>query len=177
MPMGPLNPLTFLAGSTPPGAARAKERDADPANAAASSVAARSVPQSRPEPENAGVILSLQSGATGAGTGALPQDLVYSNGRKSLYSQAQERSAGRGSNLSLDGNGVLLARPATPGELRAQEFMQHAVSTMRDYADAQERLKSAGTSADGDAAASAALRFPRSLAEVQKLAARFKLFA
>jgi hypothetical protein len=41
---------------------------------------------------------------------------------------------------------------------------------MRDYADAQDRLKQA------DAAAATPL-IPRSLGDVQKLTARFKLFA
>jgi hypothetical protein len=49
-----------------------------------------------------------------------------------------------------------------------------AVSAMRDYADEQERLKAAAQTSESSSAASL---IPRSLAEVQKLASRFKLFA
>jgi hypothetical protein len=55
-----------------------------------------------------------------------------------------------------------------------QDFVTFAVSAMRDYADEQARLKAASQTSDGPSAASL---IPRSFAEVQKLASRFKLFA
>lgn len=195
MPIGSLNPLTFLAGSTAPVAARASDKDTDASIAAArnsTGSAATAVPPSVPGQDAAGVILSLQSDATAFGGATVPKDLVYSNGRKPAsaqdsdadaqrmalqHSQAMERSATSSSSLSVDKNGVLLAIPATAAEVRAQEFVHHAVTAMRDYADTQERLKTTGKADDAGSAAPTSALIPRGLAEVQKLAARFKLFA
>jgi len=57
----------------------------------------------------------------------------------------------------------------------APDFVTFAVSAMREYADEQDRLKIAAAKLEDSTAATTLL--PRSLAEVQKLAARFKLFA
>lgn len=54
-----------------------------------------------------------------------------------------------------------------------QDFVSFAVSAMRVYADEQARLKAETQTSEGTSAASL---IPRSLAEVQKLANRFKLF-
>ncbi len=155
MQMGPSNLLTLLPGNTPQAAGQAKDHDADSARAAAQrggtaaqhagntpvlGVAAESV--------TAGVVLHLQSEDAAAGA-ALTKNLVYANTRKSAISQP------------ADPQGVLLAPPASPAEVKSQAFVHHAVNAMRAYADEQERL----TSADNPIGA------------VQRLAARFKLFA
>jgi hypothetical protein len=56
---------------------------------------------------------------------------------------------------------------------KPKDFVSFAVSAMRDFADEQARLKAAGQSGDSTSPSSL---IPRSLAEMQKLANRFKLF-
>jgi hypothetical protein len=90
------------------------------------------------------------------------------------HSQAVLRNAGSTTRLTLDKDGVLVAGAASAADSKPQDFVTFAVSAMRDYADEQERLKSVAQASEGTTAASL---IPRSLAEVQKLAARFKLFA
>ena len=156
MAIGPLNPLTFIGGSTPVVKARAA---ADPAPL-----------KDTPAQKTAGVILSLRSGADGAPPVGTAPDLVYSRARKPPASQQGEVSG-----ETSDANGVLLAEPASPEERKAQEFVHQAVHTMRAYADEQDRLKNLAK-AGGEGAQAVAL-IPRSLADVQKLVARFKVFA
>ena len=67
-----------------------------------------------------------------------------------------------------------MAGAASTANAKPQDFVSFAVSAMRDYADEQERLKASAQTSDGPPVASL---IPRSLAEVQKLASRFKLFA
>jgi len=186
MQIGATNLVSFLPGSTPTAAGPAKDPDTDSHHAAiGGSPAAPDIP---PQQDAAGVVLSLK---TDAAVSAVipPKDLVYSNNSKSApsqdtaddteraalqYSQAMQRSAASFTSLSVDKEGVLVAQPASAAEVKVQAFMHHAVSAMREYADEQERLKTVGQPADGTTAASL---IPRSLAEVQKLAARFKRFA
>lgn len=183
MQIGPNKLLRFLPGSTQPLAAQAGDKDTTDA-AAASTAAA---PATAPAQEDAGVILAIRSEAPGAA--AVPADLVYSNNRKSVaatddvtdvermaaqHQQALERSTGS-SSLSVDKDGVLVAQAASPASHKAQDFVSVAVSAMREYADEQERLKTARQAADAANDADTSV-LPRSLVEVQKLAARFKLF-
>lgn len=169
MQIGSFNPLNFLPGNKP-AAGKTDDSDASAktlADAAARVGEAAGASQTTaltPEQEAAGVVVSLQSDAT------QPQDLVYGNGRKAVassddadtaamalrHSQALERMAGSNTSLSVDSNGVLLAKPVSAAEAKAQAFVHNAVTAMRDYADAQERQKGVDTQ--------------------QKLAARFKLF-
>jgi hypothetical protein len=155
MQIGSSTPLTFIGGSTPPMAGRSE----DNAEAAANEVANASpsvlaLPGTAAEQTSPGVILSLQSEQ--AASDRYGKDLVYSDTRKSAASQ----------------EGVLLAMPVSPAELKSQAFVHHAVAAMRAYADEQDRSKALGRAAGTDAAA----LVPRGLAEVQKLAAHFKLF-
>jgi hypothetical protein len=136
-----------------------------------------------------GVILKLQNdnGAT-PGVG-LANGLVYSNGRKTAasgdavsdtdrmaaqHSQALQRSAGSTTRLTVDKDGVLVAGAASTAANKPEDFVTFAVHTMRDFADEQERLKSTSQTSESTLATSL---IPRGLAEVQKLASRFKLFA
>ena len=175
MQIGSSNPLSFLPGNNAPLAGKANDNDA---TASAASAANRGItaPAAAPAPDAASVILSIQSDA--APGAAPPADLVYSNSTPSAspanadaaagqYSQALQRSAGSPSSLSIDKDGVLVARPASAADIKSQAFVTSAVTTMRTYADEQDRLKQL----------SAASLVPRSMAEVQKLASRFKLFA
>jgi hypothetical protein len=197
MQIGSSNLLTFLSGSTPQATGHTKDQDADSARAKAASATANEGALSgiAPEPATAGVILSLQSDTAAAASTAVPKGLVYSNTGKSAnsqnaqkaqseqadtermalqHSQALQRSAAASSSLGVDKDGVLVALPVSAGEVKAQAFVHHAVTAMRAYADEQDRLK---TQNQVSAGTSGAALIPRSLAEVHKLAARFKLFA
>jgi len=112
-------------------------------------------------PNAPGVIATIQSDATGSTAGTLPADLVYAKPRKP----------------EVRADGVPSAKAAQSEDSKAQDFVTFAVHAMREYADAQAHQKTESAAAD-DAAASAATSFiPRSMGDVQKLAARFKLFA
>jgi hypothetical protein len=174
MQIGSFNPVSILPGST---AATGKSDDAEKARQAAlaaEQARAKAVSDAQeipPQQDAAGVVRIASDGST------IPADLVYGNGSASTtdgsdvdtnemaqrYSQAMERAAGNSTNLSVDSNGILLARPASNAEVKAQAFVHNAVTAMRDHADAQERLKAASA---GD-----------NTSTMQKLAARFKLFS
>jgi hypothetical protein len=191
MQIGLLNQLSFPSGSKQPLAGSTDDSAQDASSGARTSEAAHArkvVPLvATPAQDASGVILKIQADAKGAAGAALPGDLVYSNGRKGAaatdadtdaarmqaeHSQALQRSAASATQLSVDKEGVLVAKPAAAA--KGQDFVSFAVSAMRDYADEQERLKSANP---GPSGGSANTLLPRGLAEVQKLAARFKLFA
>ena len=92
------------------------------------------------------------------------------------HQEALERMAGSAGNADVGKDGVLLAEPASPAEIKERQFMHFAVTAMREYADTQDRLKTIADKTEASAPATTSL-VPRNLAEVQKLAARFKLFA
>jgi hypothetical protein len=139
-----------------------------------------------------GVILKLQSdGSTTTGL-VKPQDMVYSNASKVQASQdsdadqmaaqhqlALERSKAAPTRLSVDKNGLLVANAGvdqTTGEADSppKDFVTFAVKAMRDYAANQDRLKAI---AEQSSHVSATALLARGLGDVQKLAAKYKLFA
>ena len=65
---------------------------------------------------------------------------------------------------------VYTAKPRTTTATPAEAFVHGAVTAMRDYADTQARLKQSATATEVPSL------LPRSLGDVQKLAARFTLF-
>ena len=198
MQIGQLNHLKYPKGSELPLPTSAGDGSATAAEGSAKRGLGAAVRQTTPAQDAPGVVLKLQSGTSAAQ--GLARGLVYSDGRKTVgasqadavseternalqHSQALQRSATASTNLSVDKDGVLVALPAVDAEAKAKDkdkaqspeaFVHHAVSAMREYADEQERLKTAGRSADS---ASQAGLIPRGLDQVQKLAARFKLFA
>ena len=100
-----------------------------------------------------GVIVSIR-GAGNAGAGAdAPTDVVYTDKRNTPAVDSDQAAHFAGT--------------------KSEAFVNFAVQTMRQFADEQERSKS---QAKPSANESAHL-IPRNLGEVQKLAARFKLFA
>lgn len=142
------------------------------------------VRQITPAQNAPGVVAKIQSGSDGAATVALPPGLVYSNTRKAApaedtdadtarmaeqHRQAMERATQAPTGLAVGKDGLLVAKPA---QTKSEEFVHFAVNAMREYADEQARLKAEATQAD-----TTAHLIPRNLGEVQKLAARFKLFA
>jgi hypothetical protein len=177
MQIGQLNHLKYPSLGNQPGLGNAAD-DADAATGATST------PQDAP-----GIIVKLQSDSSTPPGLALGRDLVYSNGRPGntdndsdadtrrmaeQHRMAMGRAASTPASLAIDKDGVLVAKPAASGSAAPQDFVSFAVNTMRDFADEQARLKAQNASTEG---ASGTSLIPRSLGDVQKLAARFKLFA
>jgi hypothetical protein len=120
------------------------------------------------------VVLSIQSDAALAAKEASP---VYAAARKAAaqtdnadidrmahqHQQAADRHAGVRTRIAVDKDGVLVAKPA------AKDFVSHAVSAMRDYADEMERLKAARGGQEG--ASAGALR------ALQQISSKLKAFA
>jgi hypothetical protein len=189
MQIGLLNHLNFPKSSNQPLAANSDDDSTAAAEGSATPGLGAAARQRTPAQDAPGVILQLQrENAATPGVG-LANGLVYSNGRKAVassaadsdtdrmaaqHSQAVQRNAGSTTKLTLDKDGVLVATAASAADAKPADFVTFAVHAMRDFADEQERLKSASTTGDGTSMASL---IPRSLAEVQKLASRFKLFA
>lgn len=188
MQIGQLNHLNFPKSSNQPLAANTGDDSAPGANGMGAPGLGATVRTLTPAHDAPGVVLKLQAGPDDAQGLALAKGLVYSNGRKAAsasdadsdtmrmaqqHSEAVQRSAGNTTRLTLDKDGVLVAG-ASAANPQPTDFVSFAVSAMRDYANEQERLKSSAQLGDS---ASAGSILPRSMAEVQKLAARFKLFA
>jgi hypothetical protein len=188
MQIGQLNHLNFPKGGNPLLAANTGDDSTAAADGGATPTAGAALPALTPAADAPGVILKLQ-GAAATASASLAKGLVYSNGRKAAasgdadsdnarmaqqHSQAVLRNAGSSTKLTVDKDGVLVAGAAPAANTKPQDFVTLAVSAMRDYADEQERLKSAAQSSESSSTTSL---IPRSLAEVQKLASRFKLFA
>ena len=191
MQIGLLNHLNFPKGSNQPLSANTDDSKAAADGTATPSLGAPA-PALAPAQDAPGVVLKLQGDKAAASAG-LANGLVYSNGRKAAgrgdansdaegdiermaaqHSEAVLRNAGSSTKLTLDKEGVLVAGAASSAHSKPQDFVTFAVGAMRDYADEQERLKASAQTSDGPPVASL---IPRSLAEVQKLASRFKLFA
>ena len=191
MQIGLLNHLNFPKGSKLPFSASTDDSAAAANGAAMQGLGATAIaPEQTPPPEAPGVVLKLQSDTAAAG-GSLEKWQVYTDGRKAAangntngdsdidrmakqYNDAVLRTAGNSTKLTVDKDGVLVAGAASAANGKPQDFVTFAVSAMREYADEQERLKTASQPNGGTSAASI---IPRSLADVQKLASRFKLFA
>lgn len=188
MQIGLLNHLNYPAGSNLPLAGNSSDGTTAAANDAATPAQGAETDALTPAQDSPGVVLTLQSDASAGPSAALGNVLVYGNGRNPpassggssdiaqmalQHSQAVQRNAGSTTQLVVDKDGVLVAKPASAANTKSQDFVTMAVSAMRNYADEQERLK---TAASADASASVTSLLPRSLAEVQKLASRFNLF-
>lgn len=97
----------------------------------------------------------------------------------------------QGSADGLKGELVYTNKPSTPGVTptppddpladhfvgtKSEEFVHYAVSTMRQFAEEQERAR-AVSRPDGAQDDQGVHLIPRNLGDIQKLASRFKLFA
>ena len=189
MQIGQLNHLKYPSLGNQPGLGNAAD-DADAATGATSTPGrGTAVRQLTPAQDAPGIIVKLQSDSSTPPGLALGRDLVYSNGRPGntdndsdadtrrmaeQHRVAMGRAASTPASLAIDKDGVLVAKPAASGSAAPQDFVSFAVNTMRDFADEQARLKAQNASTEG---ASGTSLIPRSLGDVQKLAARFKLFA
>jgi hypothetical protein len=189
MQIGQLNHLDFPKSSNPLLAANTGDDRTAAAEGSSTSGIGVKVRALTPAQDAPGVILKLEREHSATPGVGLANGLVYSDGRKAptrsddagdtermaaLHSQALQRSAGSATRLTLDKDGVLVAGAASTQEAQPTDFVTFAVHAMRDFADEQDRLKNTSPTSDG---ASLTSLIPRSLAEVQKLAARFKLFA
>jgi hypothetical protein len=191
MQIGHLNHLNFPKGSKLPFSANTDDGTTAANGAATPGVGTSApAPELTPPPDAPGVVLKLQSDAATA-SACLEKWQVYTDGRKAAangdthgdsdidrmakqYNEAMLRNTGSATQLTVDKDGVLVAGAASATQAKPKDFVTFAVSAMRDYADEQARLKAASPTS---ASTSVAALIPRSLAEVQKLASRFKLFA
>ncbi len=170
-------------GNQPTAPKTSDDSESNAALGAAVSGRGAAVRQITPAQNAPGVVAKIQSGSEGAVAVALPPGLVYSNTRKAAaaedtdadttrmaeqHRQAMERASQAPSGLAVGKDGLLVAKPA---QTKSEEFVHFAVNAMREYADEQARLKEESNQAD------TAHIIPRNLGEVQRLAARFKLFA
>jgi len=169
-----LNHLLFPPDSKlPPG------KDAStPASAAPAARVARTAAAEQGDlqslPVLSSVVLSIQSDAGSPAKGA---NAVYEAGRKAAapsdntdtdrmaaqHQKAIDRQAGVQTRIAVDKDGVLVAKPA------AKDFVTHAVSAMREYADEMERLKAARAAQEGVSAGA--------LRALQQISTKLKAFA
>lgn len=142
----------------------------------------------RATPAPAGVVLKIQSTlATSVQAGA-DGSPVYTDQRKNSvadssereaehmaqgHQSAMERNAGVFTHMSVDKDGVLVAKPRSASGEHSTDFVTIAVSAMRLHADEQERLKK-GSAEANDPPTDAPAGMLRSF---QQLAARFNVFA
>jgi hypothetical protein len=181
-----LNHLLFPPDSKLPAGKDASDPAATPAVARAARPHAglvQSEPQSPPVLNS--VVLSIQSQA-GAPTDAkapvytskpkLKPEAVSEDGdagrRAEQHKQAVDRQAGVQTRIAVDKDGVLVAKSAAASASArpaGNDFVSHAVSAMRDYADEMERLKSARSASEG--ASTAAVR------ALQQITNKLKAFA
>ena len=92
--------------------------------------------------------------------------------RAEQHKQAVDRQAGVQTRIAVDKDGVLVAKSAAASASArpaGNDFVSHAVSAMRDYADEMERLKSARSASEG--ASTAAVR------ALQQITIKLKAFA
>ncbi len=190
MQIGHSNQLNFLKTTNQPLTGNPSEDKASGATDTAASATkpglGEAVRQLTPAQDAPGVILKLQSGSNTA------DGLVYSNtprgqggnntAAESMAEQhhsAQARHNGQATRLSVDPSGVLVANAGVGAaresteEAKPVDFVSFAVSAMREYADEQNRLKISVKQVNP---ASPMSLIASGLGDVQKLAARFKLF-
>jgi len=193
MQIGQLNHLNYpnLGNQAANGAAAGDAGSAAGTSAKSSGRSAAAAPAA-PLQDAVGVILKLQADISAQPSVALQKDLVYSDGRQRAtapdadadtrrmaeqHRLALERTAGTSTPLVVDKDGVLVTQAAASASAAAEDsastdFVTFAVKTMRDYADEQARSKPQAAQGGGTGSL-----IPHSLADIQKLAARFKLFA
>jgi len=174
-----LNHLLFPSGST--GNSASSKKDAATEAPAAGGIAHTRVQApkvvERATPAPAGVVLKIQSilassvqaGAEGVPTFSESETEQMAQGHQS----ALERNAGLFTHMSVDKDGVLVAKPQSGSGAKSSDFVTIAVSAMRVHADEQARLKEGTADANGlptDVPAGMLRSF-------QQLAARFNVFA
>jgi hypothetical protein len=134
-----------------------------------------------------GVVLKIQfpdGGSTQATRAAGP---VYTDGRKSAatdgdqadgmtqtadHQRAVDRNAGIFTQITLNKDGVLVAKPQPAGEAKQPDFVALAVSAMREFSDEADRQKAQSFDFNPPAA-----EMPwGKLKSLQQLAAKFNMF-
>lgn len=152
-------------------------------------VAAPAVARVAGRPES--VVLKIQwpDGAQGAANAA--DAAVYSNGRKQLMSDdadtdamarghqlAMDRSAGTFTQISLNKDGVLVAKPQPAAAPDKQpDFVALAVSAMREYSDEHDRQKVRAAGPDTTTATTPPETHWSALKGLQQFAAKLNVFA
>ncbi len=87
--------------------------------------------------------------------------------------RAVDRNAGMFTQITLNKDGVLVAKPQPAAQAKAPDFVALAVSAMREFSDENDRLKARASVSNAPAPEA-----PRSaLKGLQQLAAKFNVFA
>jgi len=133
------------------------------------------------------VVLKIQSPDGALADAAARETTVYSAVRKTTapataapdsqaleHQRAVDRNAGVFTQITLNKDGVLVAKPQASADTKAPDFVALAVSAMREFSDEADRVK-----ARAAATSAAAPEAPRSspFKGLQQLAARFNVFA
>jgi hypothetical protein len=151
-------------------------------------------PQSQltaPAPQDAAVlansvVLKIQFPDGGATHDDRSDVAVYTDGRKSVatsgaqadsaslaanHQRAVDRNAGIFTRITLNKDGVMVAKPQPAGEAKQPDFVALAVSAMREFSDEADRQRA--KSFDFSAAPA---EMPWGLKGLQQLAAKFNVF-
>ena len=140
--------------------------------------------QHRPE----SVVLQVQFPGGGASPVVRADAAVYTDGRKSNaggdaqadresqaanHQQAVDRNAGVFTQITINKDGVLVAKPQSAGDAKQPDFVALAVSAMREFSDEADRLKAQSYDFN---APPVEMSWGR-VKSLQQLAAKFNVFA
>ena len=134
-----------------------------------------------------GVVLKIQFPDRGSTQATRAAGLVYTDGRKSSatdgdqadgvtqaadHQRAVDRNAGIFTQITLNKDGVMVAKPQPAGEAKQPDFVALAVSAMREFSDEADRQKAQSFDFNPPAA-----EMPwGKLKSLQQLAAKFNMF-
>ena len=116
---------------------------------------------------DAGVYAAARKASRSDGT------LADADSQAADHQRAVDRNAGVFTRITLDKDGVLVAKPQPAGESKQPDFVALAVSAMREFSDEAERQK---VRSFDDTAAPAAASWGK-LKGLQQLAAKFNVCA
>ncbi len=134
------------------------------------------------------VVLKVQFPGGGVSQATQPVAGTYTDGRKFVagsdpqvdsesqaadHQRAVDRNAGVFTQITLNKDGVLVAKPQPAGVVKQPDFVALAVSAMREFSDEAERQKAQSFDFN---AAPAEMPWGR-LKSLQQLAAKFNVFA
>jgi hypothetical protein len=135
-----------------------------------------------------GVVLKVQFPGGGVSQAVRAAVAVYTDGRKANaggnaqvdsesqaanHQRAVDRNAGVFTQITLNKDGVLVAKPQSAGDAKQPDFVALAVSAMREFSDEAERQKAQSYDFN---APPAEMPWGR-LKSLQQLAAKFNVFA
>lgn len=125
-------------------------------------------------PDSAAPAAVYSHGRKTAGSDDLDAD-VHSRARD--FQQAVERNVGVFTQITLNKDGVLVARQQPAGSTKEPDFVALAVSAMREFSDEHDRQKVRGTDATPASNATPSQTPWTSLKGLQQFAAKLNMFA